>query len=197
MAVYGTQGCRRCCRTCAYVAMHDACRICDGVRAVHGEYRTVTAHRAVYGACRTSAYVAIHCACRTSSYAAVYGSQVCQWRCRTCAYVAVHGVYRTATAYMAVYGSQVCRWRMSYELVRGYPRRMSYLRRRTSCPRQISYRHGVRDRLWFTRLPTELSYLRVRGRSRQAAYLHRHTGPFTAHVIPVTAYVTVYGSPGC
>ena len=52
---------------------------------------------------------------------------------------------------------------------------------------------GVRGRLWLTSLPTALSYLCVLGRSRQAAYLHRHTGPFTAHVIPVTAYVTVHG----
>ena len=54
---------------------------------------------------------------------------------------------------------------------------------------------GVRDRLWLTRLLTELSYLRVRGRSLQAVYLHRHTGPFTAHVVSATAYMAVHGTP--
>ena len=86
--------------------------------------------------------------------------------------MAVHGTPRTCV------GVQDRPLRMSYELVRGHPRRMSYLRCRTIRSRRMSYQH------WCTGHPRRMSYLRrrtwvyglqvCRRRCRTCAYVAVH-----------------------
>ena len=106
MAVYGTQGCRQCCRTCAYVAMHDACRICDGVR---GRSRRISYRHGTQGCLWRMSYERVRGRLWLTRLPMAHVVPARTWP--------VHGEYRAATAYVAVYGTQGCRRRMSYELV--------------------------------------------------------------------------------